>query len=67
MLSDSMKLDMSKNKMIPADNLQKKEDSLTDKTREFGRIRVDREKKLEQLKNEIVEMNKCMGCDKKNC
>jgi hypothetical protein len=52
------RLDTEKNKMIAADSLQKLEDQLTDKTREFQRVKADREKKLVQLNNEITELNK---------
>lgn len=65
MVSISTSLEMNKNKMIPADNLQKKEDALADKLREFGRVKADREKKFEQLKNEIIEMNKLWVATKK--
>jgi hypothetical protein len=52
------RLDTEKNKMIAADSLQRLEDQLTDKTREFQRVKADREKKLVQLNNEITELNK---------
>ncbi len=54
----STKLDTEKNKMIAADSLQKLEDQLADKTREFQRVRADKEKKQAQLSNEITELNK---------
>ncbi len=52
------RLETEKNKMIAADSLQRLEDQLTDKTREFQRVKADREKKLAQLSNEITELNK---------
>ncbi len=52
------KLDTEKNKMIAADSLQKLEDHLADKTREFQRVKADKEKKQAQLSNEITELNK---------
>ena len=52
------KLETEKNKMIAADSLQKLEDKLNDKTREFQRVKADRDKKLAQVDNEITEINK---------
>jgi hypothetical protein len=52
------KLEIEKNKMIAADSLQKLEDSLTDKTREFTRAKTDRDKKAAQLESEVAELNK---------
>ncbi|OLS14713.1 MAG: hypothetical protein RBG13Loki_1657 [Promethearchaeota archaeon CR_4] len=52
------KLETEKNKMIAADSLQKLEDLLTDKTREFQRVKADRDKKLAQLNNEVAEIGK---------
>ncbi len=52
------KLETEKNKMIAADSLQRLEDQLTDKTREFQRLKADKEKKAGLFSNEIAELNK---------
>ncbi|HMF33683.1 MAG TPA: hypothetical protein VKK79_19825 [Candidatus Lokiarchaeia archaeon] len=66
MVALSTRLETDKNKMIPADNLQRMEDALTDKTRDFGRVKADRDKKFEQLKNDVLEMNKLWIAVKKS-
>lgn len=51
-------LDAAKNKLQAAEKLQQMEDNLTDSTREMARKVTDRSKKLAQIRNESLEMNK---------